>query len=138
VEAAVQSDNVVLARQLFGWFEDGDMDAFLAALHPEVEAQPTIDGGRVLRGRAAVAEWWRQFARSGHAVQARPLDFEVRGNHVIVRGYLWHRDGRAISESLVYWLCEIRDGLLVRSMAQPSRESALAAAASADARPAPR
>jgi ketosteroid isomerase-like protein len=138
VEAAVETDKVALARQLFGCFGRGDMDAVFAAMHPDVETQPSIDGSPVLRGRRAVAEWWRQFASSGGDVEARALDFEARGDHVIVRGYLRQRHGRAMFESLVFWLCEIRDGQLVRAKSLPSREAALAAAASAGARPAPR
>jgi len=117
---------LALARQVFGWFEDGDMDAFLAVLHPDVKAHPSVDGGPVLEGREAVSRWMAGFM--AHAeMEARPLDYEVQGECVIVRGYLRHRDGRTLAESQVFWVYEFRDGQVVRMESHQSRSAALAA-----------
>jgi ketosteroid isomerase-like protein len=121
----MSSDNLALARQLYGWFSDHNMDAFFDALHPDVRARPSIEGGPVLEGREAVTEWWRQFASHDGDLEARPLDYEAQGDCVIVRGYLRHRDGRTLAESQVFWLYEIRDGKITRMESHPTRTAAL-------------
>jgi ketosteroid isomerase-like protein len=120
------SDNLALARQVFEWFERGDMDAYLATLHPDVQAHPSVDGAPTLQGKEAVSEWMAGFM--AHAeLEVRPLDYEVSGSCVIIRGYLRHRDGRTLSESQLFWVCEFRDGQIIRMESHPTRSAALAA-----------
>jgi ketosteroid isomerase-like protein len=125
--ATREDQNVALARQVFNWFADRDMDSFMAALAPDVKARPSLDGAPMLEGREAVARWWAQFARADGELEVRPLDFEPHRSCVIVRGYLRHRNGRTLAESQVYWLYEIRDGQITRMESHPARKSALAA-----------
>jgi ketosteroid isomerase-like protein len=120
------SSNLALARQIFDWFDKGDTDAFLATLHPDVEAHPSIGDGRVLEGREAVSEWMAGFMTHAE-IEARPLDYELQGDCVIVRGYLRHRDGRTLAESQVFWVYQFRDGQIVRMESHQSRSAALAA-----------
>ena len=119
--------NLALARQVFDRFIEHDMESFVSMLHPDVEAHPQIDGAPLLHGREAVTSWWQDLikAREGD-IEVRPLEFETRGDCVIVRGYLRHREGRALSESQVHWLYEFRDGLIFRMESHPTRQSALA------------
>lgn len=119
-------EGVALLRQVFDWLKDRDMDSFLAVLHPDIEAHPSIDGSD-LHGRAAVAEWFREFASAEGALEIRPLEFERLGDCVLVRGYLRHQAGRALAESQVYWVCEVRGGQVIRMQSYPSRRSAVAA-----------
>jgi ketosteroid isomerase-like protein len=125
--ASSQTDHLALARHVFAWFEQNDVESFLAALHPDVRAHPSIHGGPMLHGRDAIARWWRQVGELGEDVEARPLDYEQRGDCVIVRGYLRYRDGRTLAESQIFWLYEMRDGLIVRLESHPSRSAAIAA-----------
>lgn len=120
------SDSIALARELFAWFKDHDMESLFGVLHPDVRAQPSLDGAPVLNGRAAVIEWWQGYSQLGSDLEPRPLDFEVRGSCVIVRGYLRHRDGRMLSERQAFWLFAIADGQITRMESHPTRESALA------------
>jgi ketosteroid isomerase-like protein len=120
-------ENVALARQLFDWFRRGDVDSLRSALAPDVEARPRTGGAPALSGREEVVQWWGEVTRLGADLEVRPLQFEGHGDHVIVRGYLRQRDGRAIAESQVYWFYEIRDGMVARMELHPSRASALAA-----------
>jgi ketosteroid isomerase-like protein len=122
-----QTDQLALARQVFGWFQQHDTDAFLGALHPNVHARPSISGSPDLHGRGEVALWWNGLAADGADLEARPLDFEERGDCVLVRGYLRHREGRTLAESQVFWLCQFRDGMIVRMESYTSRSAALAA-----------
>lgn len=125
---ATRSDaNLALARQIFVWFTEGDLDSVVAALAPDVQAHPSIEGAPVLHGREEVEAWWREVASADGELEARPLDFEARGDCVIVRGYLRHRSGRTLAESQVYWLYEIRDGQIVRMESHQTRRAALRA-----------
>jgi ketosteroid isomerase-like protein len=121
-----RSQNLALARQLFDSISRGDPEAMRAMLHPNVHAAPTIGGASSLDGPDAVMDWWRGLTGADTEFEARPLDYEVSGDCVIVRGYLRHRANRVLSERLTYWLYEIRDGLIVRMESHPSREAALA------------
>lgn len=127
METATRSDeNLTLARRIFGWVRGGDVEALMAVLAPDITARPSIDGAPMLRGRDAVAEWWRQISSHEGELEARPLEFETHGDCVIVRGYLRHHKGRTLTESQVYWLYQIRDGQIVRMESHPTRRAALA------------
>ena len=104
------------------------MDALFAILHPDVHFHPSVDGSPVLEGRDAVVEWWATFATQDSELEVRPLEFEPRGNCVLVRGYIRRREGRALIENQVFWLQGFRDGMIDRMESYPSRASALAAA----------
>ena len=93
-----------------------------------VKARPGINGSPELESRAEVLEWWADIERRGAEVEARPLDFELHGDVVIVRGYLRYRDGRTLAENQVFWLYEVHDGQITRMESHPSRKAALAAA----------
>ena len=103
------------------------MDAFLSSLHVDVEAHPSIDGAPHLHGRKEVEEWLAQVRTVDADMEARPMEFEARGDCVVVRGYLRRREGRALAESQVHWLYEFRDGQVIRMESHPTRQSALAA-----------
>lgn len=102
------------------------MEAFFGLLHPDVRSHPSIGGRPTIEGKAAVIEWWQSIAGDVRDIEARPLDFEVQGACVIVRGYLRQRQERTLSESQVFWLYEIRDGLVIRMESHPTRERARA------------
>ena len=127
MELATRSDaNVTLARKVFSLFQSEDFSAVVPLLHEDVEAHPSIDGAPALRGRDAVEGWWNTFASVDAELEVRPLEFESRGDCVIVRGYLRHRSGRTLAESQVFWLYEIHDGLITRMESHPTRAAALA------------
>ena len=119
--------NVALVRQVFELFSRGDWDTVVSMLAPDVQAKPSIFQAPHLVGRDAVARWWTQMPALEADVEARPLDFEAVGDCVLVRGYLRHRDGRTLSESQMYWLYEMRGGLIVRMESHPTRATALRA-----------
>ena len=118
--------NLALLRQLFDRFANGEFEALLPLLGADVEAHPRAVGSSVVRGRDAVTAWWRELTH-GTELEARPLAFEAHGDVVLVRGYLRQQEGRAFSESQVWWLYELRDGRIVRMESHRSRTAALAA-----------
>jgi ketosteroid isomerase-like protein len=125
------SDTVSVARRLLEAFSKGETHAVEAVLDADVKARPAIDGGPVLEGRGAVMAWWADVTRRGTELEARPLEFELHGEFVVVRGYLRHHDGRTLAENQVFWLYEVRDGLIARMESHPSRSAALEALATA-------
>jgi ketosteroid isomerase-like protein len=124
--ATISDANLALARKVFSLFQTEDFGAVVPLLHEDVEARPSLDGAPVLRGREAVEGWWNQFASVDAEFEVRPLEFEPRGDCVIVRGYLRHRSGRTLAESQVFWLYEIHDGVITRMESHPTRASAIA------------
>jgi ketosteroid isomerase-like protein len=118
-------ENVAIAKKLFAAFSEGGVGALLDLLHPDVIAHPSIDGGPTLEGRDALESWWSAVAGRGTEVEARPLDYELHGDWVVVRGYLRYRDGHTLAENQTFWLYEIREGLVTRMETRPSRAAAL-------------
>ena len=114
---------------MFAWFQQGDVESAIELLHPDVRAHPSINGEPHLEGRDAVGDWWRGLSSDDGELEVRPLEFELcgDGDHVIVRGYLRHREGRTLAENQVFWLYGFRDGLIDRMESHPTRDSALAA-----------
>ena len=103
------------------------MDAFFELIHPDVRSFPSIAGRPTIEGKEAVIAWWSSIAGDATDLEARPLDFEVHDRCVIVRGYLRHREERTLSESQVFWLYEIKDGLVIRMESHPTRDRAIEA-----------
>ena len=124
-------DSLSVARRLFDAFSDGGTEAIADMLAPDVIARPQPAGSPALEGRTAVREYWADMAVRGTEIEARPLEFELHGDTVIVRGYLRRRDGRTLAESQVFWLYEVHEGLVTRMESHASRASALDAIAPA-------
>jgi ketosteroid isomerase-like protein len=127
VLATRNQENLALARRIFGWFAERDMESVASVLAEQVCARPSVGGAPVLRGRDEVMRWWHELASLDSDFEVRPLEFQAHGNCVIVRGYLRHRAGRSLAESQVYWLYEIQDGRVTRMESHPSRDAALRA-----------
>ena len=127
MEAALtRGDNLALARRLFASFTDNDTEGILELLAPDVRARPSVGGGPLLEGRAAVSEWLTGFRGPEDEFEVRPLDYEVVGNCVIVRGYLRHREQRMLTERPAFWLFEIVGEHVVRMESCATRDAALA------------
>lgn len=117
------------ARAFIEAFNERDLDAFCATLHPDVE----IHGRRGLRrGIAAAREW---ATRPPGGVQQRILleELRERGDRVlalIVREWWWEEaesDAGMAGEDVMAWLFELRDGLVSSWRPFDDRGEALAA-----------
>jgi hypothetical protein len=104
-----------LLRDLYDAFNRRDVDAVIAALHPDVDWPNAFEGGRV-HGRADVRAYWtRQFAQIDPRVT--PVRFEELGDgrvavtvHQVVRGL----DGGLLADREVTHSYDLRDGRVVR------------------------
>jgi hypothetical protein len=97
-------------------FNERDLEAALATLHPEVDWPNAWEGGRVA-GREAVAVYWtRQFETIASTVE--PLAFDADGDGAVdVTVHLVVRDaelGQLLSDSTVVLRYRIEDGLFAR------------------------
>jgi hypothetical protein len=101
-------------RSLYEAFNARDVDAVLAALADDVDWPNAWEGGR-LRGRAAVADYWRrQWAEIDPRVD--PVGFTSRPDGrvaVEVDQTVRDRDGALLGEGRVRHVYALSDGLVV-------------------------
>jgi [ribosomal protein S5]-alanine N-acetyltransferase len=105
-----------LLRSLYGAFNARDVDAVIAAMHPDVDWPNAWEGGRV-RGHAAVRDYWaRQFAAIDPHVEPRSFTRTEDGRvaievHQVVRS---PQSGEVLSDLTVTHVYALRDGLVER------------------------
>jgi ketosteroid isomerase-like protein len=122
---AVPGDPV---REFIRAFNEGDLDAFAATLHPEVE----IHAARGLRKGIDAARIWA--TRKPGGVQQHIVLDELYEDYelavaLITRQWRWAEDGKLAKEEEAAWLFELRDGRVVSWRAFEDRADAAGAAA---------
>jgi ketosteroid isomerase-like protein len=116
------ADNTQLVKDAYAAFQRGDIHAILDMLDENVEWHGVIGTEGVLpqagrrRGRAAVAEFFRQVAEATVFEAFEPREFIAQGDQVCVVG---HYKGRATTTGETYandWvmLFQIRNGRIAR------------------------
>jgi ketosteroid isomerase-like protein len=102
-----------LARQVLDSLSHGDVAAFAALTHPEIE----IHTARGVRHGSDEAEEWAQ-KRYEHLERRYAIDrLDVRGDHVVARvraQYVWRESGLVGDEEPTTIDLEFADGKLVR------------------------
>jgi ketosteroid isomerase-like protein len=102
-------------RALYTAFNARDIDAALAAMHPDVDWPNAWEGGRV-HGHGAVREYWtRQFAAIDPHVEPRSITRTEDGRiavevHQVVRSPA----GEVLADRTVTHVYALRDGLVER------------------------
>jgi ketosteroid isomerase-like protein len=118
-----------LAHELFERFSRGDVEGYVARVHPDATLRPVTGTAREVRGREAV-RLWLQEAKSGGQLVISAHDVRERGDAVIVVGRVWQlQRGVGVRDSGACWRLVFRDGLLWRSDAFATVEDAVAASA---------
>jgi ketosteroid isomerase-like protein len=109
----VSESNAEVARRILEAISEGDVDAFVALLDPDVEIQ-TQRGVR--RGRDEVARWAR--SKFEHLERRYEVDeVHTLGTRVVVLArvqYVWRETRKVGDESLVGIMLDLRDGKLLR------------------------
>ncbi|MGH7859454.1 MAG: nuclear transport factor 2 family protein [Candidatus Binatia bacterium] len=104
-----------LLEELYRAFNARDIDAALAAMHPDVDWPNGMDGGRV-HGRSAVRDYWtRQWTVIDPHVE--PLGFEIdEAGRTVVRVQQTIRNpaGRVLKDEVVEHAYELEDDLIRR------------------------
>jgi ketosteroid isomerase-like protein len=108
-------EHEALLRDLYAAFNARDVDAVLAALHPDVDWPNAFEGGRVV-GHAAVRDYWRrQFTQIDPRVEPRRFA-DAGDGHVAVTVHQLVRalDGGVLADHEVTHVYAFRDGLIAR------------------------
>jgi ketosteroid isomerase-like protein len=96
-------------RRFIDAFNEGDLDAFVAVLDPEVE----LHSGRGLRKGVEAARQWATRA-SGGVQQTIVLDRLYEGPEravaLITRRWHWEEDGSFAHQEAMAWLFELGEG----------------------------
>ena len=109
------SDDEQLLRAAYAAFNARDIDAALAAMHPNVDWPNGMEGGREHGHEAVRAYWTRQFAAIDSHVE--PLAFSRANDGLIavdVHQVVRSLDGDLLTEGRVTHVYELRDGLVAR------------------------
>ena len=108
-------EHEALLRDVYAAFNARDVEAVLAALHPDVDWPNAFEGGRVA-GHAEVRDYWRrQFAQIDPRVEPRGFTDSGDGRvavavHQLVRAL----DGTLLADREVTHVYSVRDGLIER------------------------
>lgn len=103
-------------RSTYYAFNERDIEAVLATMHPEVDWPNAWEGGRVV-GREAVAAYWaRQFETIRSRVEPVAFAEEDDGTVVVTVEQVVHdaAGGELLSEETVTHRYRFEDGLIVR------------------------
>jgi ketosteroid isomerase-like protein len=112
----MDSASEALLRRAYRAFNDRDIDAALATMHPDVDWPNAWEGGRVA-GREAVAAYWaRQFEAISSRVEPQAFADDEDGAiavtvHQVVDDA---KSGERLSDSRVTHRWRFEDGLVVR------------------------
>jgi SnoaL-like domain len=106
----------LLTSLCYAAFNARNIDAVLAAMHPEVDWPSGWEGGRV-RGHAQVRDYWtRQWAAIDPTVQPVGFSIDDEGRTVVsVHQVVRDLHGRVVSDGMVAHVYRIEVGL-IRSM----------------------
>jgi ketosteroid isomerase-like protein len=110
------SDPHDVIRAAYRAFNERDIDAALALMHPEVDWPNAWEGGRV-SGRDAVREYWtRQFAAISSRVDPEAFSDEPDGSVTVDVHQVVHDagTGELLSDSRVRHRYRLEDGLVTR------------------------
>ena len=117
-------------REFIRAFNEQDLDAFVAVLHPDVE----IHAARGLRRGVAAARLWGTRAPGGvqQQIEIDELyedEFLGVALAMITRRWHWDEDGTEAGADRMAWLFELRGGAVRSWRSYEDRDEAIAAAA---------
>jgi len=113
-----------VVRRMWTAYREGGVEAALPVLHPDVEFV-AVDGTSYA-GHDGVRSFFKAFADQGQTFEASPYSFEGRGEAVLVAGHRRIHSADRTTGAYLYFVHQLRDGLIVRLSAHSTREAALA------------
>ena len=103
----------LMLERTYAAFNARDIDAVLAAMHPEVDWPNGMEGGRVLGHAAVRAYWIRQWTLIDPRVEPTGFSVEADGRIAVqVRQVVRDPAGRLLREDTVQHVYTLRDGLI--------------------------
>lgn len=112
----VEEKSEQILRATYAAFNERDIDAATALMHPDVDWPNAWEGGRV-RGRAAVREYWeRQFREISGRVEPQGFEEEPDGGITVDVHQVVHdaRSGELLTDARVRHRYRLEDGLIAR------------------------
>jgi hypothetical protein len=109
-------DDARVLERMYAAFNARDVDAVLAAMHPDVDWPNGMEGGRVVGHDAVRAYWTRQWMLIDPSVE--PVRITPAGEHQVdveVHQVVRDRQGTVLKDETVHHVYTIERGL-VRSM----------------------
>jgi ketosteroid isomerase-like protein len=105
-----------MARRYFSLLAQGDFDAVLELVHPEIQLTlKTTRPGETLHGREEVAGFLAEMA-DGFYESAAEVFTPLDEDRIVVEGRIrWVDEERVLRDDPMVWALSVRDGLLVRS-----------------------
>lgn len=110
----MSQDNVELMERAYAAIQDGDLDAFLALTHPEIEFRSLIAEaeGRDFRGHEGVRRWWDAVIRSLAIRPGADKTEAFRDRGITRLGLAGNVAGVDVAQTM--WMAwRVRDGLIV-------------------------
>jgi ketosteroid isomerase-like protein len=128
----MSQENVEVVRRGLEAFNRGDIEAWLALTHPEVEVldDPRVPGGQTLRGHAEIKRYFESLGRYWESIHFAPERIVDRGDEVLVLARMTtrtRRGGPEIERPLDQ-MVRFREGRAIRVQVFSSRDEALEAA----------
>jgi ketosteroid isomerase-like protein len=130
------SENVEIAHRTYETYNRGDLDGFLAAMHPDVvweENHPVFGfaglDARYL-GHDGVRRWWQETREMWTNPKGEINDIAPAGNNALIIGSTMRGTGAGSGidvEMPFFHLFEFRDGKIARRRIYPERQEALEA-----------
>jgi hypothetical protein len=110
---ALSSMHRQLLQKAYNAFNNRDIEAALAAMHPDVDWPNGMEGGRVY-GHAAVHDYWsRQWGLIDPHVEALRFQVDEAGRILIdVHAVVRDLTGTLLSDTMVQHVYTIEDGLI--------------------------
>jgi ketosteroid isomerase-like protein len=129
-----EPDDVEVIREAFERWNAGDIDYWIEHADPGVEIwskYAALDqGGEPYRGHSGMREWRAEIDRNFEFHEVHADDVRSVGDKVLVLGSVRFR-GKTSESEMQYpfgWVCEMRDGSLLRMFFFSSHSEALEAA----------
>jgi len=108
-------------RAIWRAFAEGGIEAVLPMLAEDVRWRPFGDDELVVEGREGVREFLTSLAREGRRLSFTVGMVECRDDRILVRGRQREDAPGRIADDDVWWVCQLRDGLLARAETYLSR-----------------
>ena len=104
-----------LFRKTYAAFNSRDIDTVLSVLHPDVDWENGMEGGRIHGHSAVRAYWERQFTLIDGHVDPEALEELPDGRvSVTVHQRVHDLEGNLLSDGQVRHIYELREGLITR------------------------